>query len=244
MQIQIDVREKDLISLSSDNTSYNIIHKSLPIGDVILTKNDKELIIIERKTVKDLAASIKDGRYKEQSARLDSTELPNHHIIYIIEGSLDTLPSKYKINKATILSSIVSLSYFKGFSLFRTNSVLETYELIMQFYNKLGKTSSLGYYSKEETFSKTPIDYTSLVKREKKANITPDNIDVLFLCQIPGVSNVAANAILKHFGTVYLLTDCLKKNQNCLENLTYMCNEKERKISKKVIETITLFLCK
>ena len=82
MQIQIDVREKDLISLSKDNTSYNIINKSLPIGDVILTKNDKELLIIERKTVKDLAASIKDGRYKEQSARLDSTELPNHHIIF------------------------------------------------------------------------------------------------------------------------------------------------------------------
>ena len=70
MQIQIDIREKELIALSKENTNtnYDIIHKSLPIGDVILTKDGKELVIIERKTVKDLAASIKDGRYKEQSA--------------------------------------------------------------------------------------------------------------------------------------------------------------------------------
>ena len=247
MQIQIDIREKELIALSKENTNtnYDIIHKSLPIGDIILTKDGKELVIIERKTVKDLAASIKDGRYKEQSARLDATDVPNHNILYIIEGSLNTLPDKYKINKSTILSSMVSLTYFKGFSLFRTNSVLETYELIIHFSNKLGKTSDAGYYTQDGSFSKNEIDYASLVKREKKANITPDNIDVLFLCQIPGVSTTVANSILKHFGTLYLLTDCLKKNENCLENMTYMSKDnKERKISKKVLETITKFLCK
>ena len=31
---------------------------------------NKNFIIIERKTVEDLAASIKDGRYREQKARL------------------------------------------------------------------------------------------------------------------------------------------------------------------------------
>ena len=71
---------------------------------------------------------------------------------------------------------------------------------------------------KNKIFSQTPADYTSVIKREKKANITVDNIDVLFLCQIPGVSTTNATAILKHFGTLYLLTDSLFKNPKCLEN--------------------------
>jgi len=242
MQIQIDVREKDLISLCKES-SANILIKALPIGDVIITKDDNEVIIIERKTVKDLAASIKDGRYQEQSARLDATDIPNHHIIYIIEGSLDTLSSKYKINKQTILSSMISLSYYKGFSLFRTNSVLETMEWIIQLSNKLGNNTKEPYYSKE-TVDRPSVDYASVMKREKKANITKDNIDVIFLCQIPGVSNINARAIMEKFGTLYLLTDCLFKNPNCLENMKYSSNGKERKISKKVIENITQFLCK
>ena len=43
MQIQIDIREKELIDLSKENTNtnYDIIHKSLPIGDIILTKDGK-----------------------------------------------------------------------------------------------------------------------------------------------------------------------------------------------------------
>ena len=145
LQIHVDVREKDLIDLFKSYTEITIIEKALLIGDIIIYDDEKELIIFERKTIKDLAASIKDGRYQEQSLRLDSTELHNHNIFYIIEGSLTTLPSKYKINKQTILSSMISLCYYKGFSLLRTNSVLETCELIMQFVKSIGAISGLPH---------------------------------------------------------------------------------------------------
>ena len=83
-----------------------------------------------------------------------------------------------------------------------------------------------------------------LIKREKKSNITPDNINILFLCQIPSVSTTSAKAIMEHFGTMYNLTNALLENKECLKDMTYMCGKKERKISKKVIENITNYLCK
>ena len=246
LQIHVDVREKDLIDLFKSYTEITIIEKALLIGDIIIYDDEKELIIFERKTIKYLAASIKDGRYQEQSLRLDSTELHNHNIFYIIEGSLTTLPSKYKINKQTILSSMISLCYYKGFSLLRTNSVLETCELIMQFVKKIEKMDKVGIYDlvNLNNTNESENNYINVIKREKKSNITPDNINILFLCQIPSVSTTSAKAIMEHFGTMYNLTNALLENKECLKDMTYMCGKKERKISKKVIENITNYLCK
>ena len=41
--------------------------------------------LIERKSLNDLESSIKDGRYNEQSLRLDKYDLANHNIYYLIE---------------------------------------------------------------------------------------------------------------------------------------------------------------
>ena len=84
MKLCIDVRETALAALLPD-----AVLKPLVLGDITIENEDgKELVIIERKTVADLAASIKDGRYREQSARLTSYSLDNHRIVYLIEGSL------------------------------------------------------------------------------------------------------------------------------------------------------------
>ena len=70
-----------------DNSEYNVEIKSesLPLGDIIFEKDKNEIIMIERKTWKDLAASIRDGRYNEQSFRLNECDIHNHNIIYLIE---------------------------------------------------------------------------------------------------------------------------------------------------------------
>ena len=77
MKIKIDIREKKLIPLlKALNRDYNynleIIEERLDLGDIIVCdKDNNELLIIERKTLSDLAASIRDGRYMEQSFRLN-----------------------------------------------------------------------------------------------------------------------------------------------------------------------------
>ena len=86
MIIKLDYREKklngQLLKLKDRNKfdKISIVLENLPIGDVIICDDDgKEKMIIERKTLSDLASSIKDGRYAEQSYRLNGYSMVNHN---------------------------------------------------------------------------------------------------------------------------------------------------------------------
>ena len=88
MKLIIDKRENELFEKLSiylemfENKNIKLENDVLPLGDILL-KDDNNLLIIERKTINDLLASIKDGRYTEQSLRLSqNNECNNHNIIY------------------------------------------------------------------------------------------------------------------------------------------------------------------
>ena len=161
MLLKLDVREKKLIELiNAANSGYNFTIKTenLDLGDIIICDDDEtELLLIERKSLADLAASIKDGRYSEQSYRLNSYSLHNHNIIYLIEGNLSMFGVNYhsnynrnqRINKKSLQSSILTLLYYKGFSVLRTMSIEETSELLLQMCDKIGreKTKKTAFYS-------------------------------------------------------------------------------------------------
>ena len=161
MLLKLDIREKKLIDLiNTANTTYNFTIKTenLALGDIIICDDDEtELLLIERKSLADLAASIKDGRYSEQSYRLNSYSLHNHNIIYLIEGNLNMFGSNYhsnynrnqRINKKSLQSSMLTLLYYKGFSVLRTMSIEETSEIILQMCDKIGreKTKKSPFYS-------------------------------------------------------------------------------------------------
>jgi ERCC4-type nuclease len=151
MIIKIDVREPDLLQQINHLTSTIPIFKNLtiksealPIGDIIIADNSKEKLIIERKSVSDLLASIKDGRYEEQSYRLNGLEQHNHNIIYLIEGDVSKV-NRFKgdnrTEKLTLYSAMFSLNYYKGFSVFRSFSLEETAILICNMAYKLEKES-------------------------------------------------------------------------------------------------------
>ena len=152
MLIKIDCREIKLIQLfnglvkDEDKEKIKMVSENIPLGDIILYDDaGQEKVIIERKSLADLAASIRDGRYKEQSFRLNQCTLHNHQIYYLIEGDLRFYkPYKGLPDKKALLSAMVSMSYFKGFSLFRTTSLEETAEWILNFALKLDKEEAKG----------------------------------------------------------------------------------------------------
>lgn len=255
MKIKIDHRERDLIEsckfFLSNNLSYKGIELeicNLPIGDIILCdSSDSEKIIIERKSLSDLAASIKDGRYEEQSYRLNGLAHPNHNIMYIIEGDLNKIQTfKSRIDKSVLYSAIFSLSYYKGFSVLRSQSLEETAIMICHMMYKLKKGISenkSAYYSEHVRQESDDKDYCNVVKKVKKDNITINNIGEIMLCQIPGVSNTTAAAIIKQFKSLPNLVLELKNDPTCMKGISY-CNTKGqiRKINKSAIENIKQFL--
>jgi len=147
MIIKIDYRESDLhmlcvnlVTMNKYNTPIKIVSENIPIGDIIICEdNGKERIMIERKSLSDLASSICDGRYKEQSFRLNQCSIHNHNIYYMIEGQLKSYKSFSRIDKRALLSSMVSISHFKGFSIHKTNDMQESAEWILQFADKMGR---------------------------------------------------------------------------------------------------------
>ena len=134
---------------AATSTAHEIKSERLPLGDIIIHDPDqgqqgRDIALFERKSLNDLAASIRDGRYKEQSFRLtQSTDFHNHNIIYIIEGDIARYDPKHsRISKSALQSAMVSLLYYKGFSVIRTQNVGETAEFILHFADKVAKENA------------------------------------------------------------------------------------------------------
>lgn len=248
------MREKSIISILEKQIDkiigVTMEISNMPLGDAgIYNPEGEEYVLFERKTLNDLAASIKDGRYSEQSLRLKAIDTANHNIIYIVEGSFD----QYKhnsIHPQTLVSAIVSLNYFKGFSVMRTTNSLETAQLMLRYLEKIHKTKDkVPYYN--HLINKNTVDmdkatinkevpYVSVVKRTKKENITIKNIVSIMLCQIPNVSTASAEAISQQFTTIEQLVMACKSGKHLFDNIRM--GKTKRRLSSQCIHNIIQFI--
>lgn len=251
MKIKVDNRERSLIKLlNALKTQYKFNHieiqiEKLDIGDIIIEKKEKELLIVERKSLNDLASSIKDGRYDEQSFRLSNYKIPNHNIVYLLEGNMFTWEDKRrKMQSKTLYTAMFSLNYFKGFSVIKTNDIMETAEYILRFTDKLSREKSKqAYYLQNEEIVGQNKKYCEVVSKVKKNNLTPENIGEIILSQIPGVNATTSMAVLKQFGSLYDLLKALERDQTCLDKLKYETKNGEmRRISKTSVRNIVQYL--
>jgi len=154
MRITVDLRETSLLQHINNLVTNIPIFKTstvvsnvLPIGDIVISDGTEDKLIIERKSVSDLLASIKDGRYDEQSYRLNGLNHHNHNIIYLIEGDINrfnSFRSDNRSEKLTLYSSMFSLNYYKGFSVVRSMSIEESATMICNMAYKLEKESNAG----------------------------------------------------------------------------------------------------
>lgn len=278
MIIKIDTREAALLQQIKNQVSIIPVFKSikvesetLPIGDIIINDDIEDKIIIERKSVNDLLSSIKDGRYEEQSYRLNGLNHHNHNIVYLIEGDVNKV-NRFKadtqVEKLTLYSAMFSLNYYKGFSVFRSFSLDETANIICNMAYKMGKDLTKKPYYQNKNQIEMPInesgdtalvidnddsddiqvtdkDYVGVVKKVKKDNITPDNIGEIMLCQIPGISSVTALAIMNKYKTIPNMIKELEINNDSMKDLSYTNTKGQvRKINKTCIANIVKFLLK
>ena len=264
MKIIVDYREQSLYDelyaltikdLTPPNSTVET--DNLDLGDIVLKReNDEVMMIIERKTLKDLISSIKDGRYEEQCYRLThASSLHNHHKMYIIEGKLESLytPMERKI----VVSTLTSLQYFKGFSIMWTENVKHTAYFLFNFSEKMDKDLMKAripyYYNIDQPCTElvtnatnatvpTATDYVNVVKKSKKQNVNAENIGHLMLCQIPGISSNIAKAILQNYESFPVFLQQIQENDTLLDNITITTKDKTRKISKTIIQNIKAYL--
>jgi crossover junction endonuclease MUS81 len=131
--------------------SENKAETSEPVNQLHETPNTRQItyeLIIERKCVQDMVASIKDGRYKEQKIRLlaeASTAHTTHTasndryviIVYIIEGTPAEL--RAPADKTILLGTVISSAFRDKIPILRTYSLQETFDMIVRLNDRLGK---------------------------------------------------------------------------------------------------------
>lgn len=260
----------DVVDLKSPlickNTNHTLMRERMALGDTILrTETGAEIMLIERKTLADFAASIRDGRYKEQSFRLDRhCELANHNIIYVIEGDISKYVDRTKggniVSRKALYSAMFSMLYCKGFSVIRTQNIRETADLILNFadkYDLLAETARTPYYGPiiitKESQEESPqnhkpesnaAEYAEVFKHKERASqITPNNIGEIMISAIPCVSAKTASTIMCEFKTMANLLECMKLDRSCLDGLYNVAQTgSKRKLSKLCVDNLFKFL--
>lgn len=241
MKVIIDEREASLYELCLTHECLNketiVLEKRvLQLGDILFMSDDETttFLCIERKSLQDLLASIKDGRYSEQSYRLTNCFPNPHNVVYLLEGMLSTVN-----DKKLVISCIASLNYFKGFSVHRTVSLAETAMYILCMADKMAREFKKGGTPKVPL--NPPLestDYCDVVKVSKKANITKENIGQMILMQIPGISSTTAIEIMKPFSSFLEFVDCIRSDPEYFSKIKV----NGRKIGSNVVKGINEFI--
>jgi len=217
----IDSREVKLIELikSKSPTEFKIPYstENLQIGDIIIKHtldNITYSLIIERKCVTDMIASIKDGRYKEQKIRLlaELANSPNTIITYLLEGSSTEL--RLQQDKTMFNGSIISSIFRDKIPIIRTYSLAETLEILTRLHERFTKDITDFFTPKKNNTQplEQPLEqhiqppqnqdtgvgsvsdgvnslYLQSIKKCKKDNLTPVTWNHICYMNIPGISS-------------------------------------------------------
>ena len=245
IKLIIDNRES-IKDQFDDIENYEV--SNLSIGDFQYFLEDELFIIIERKTIADYASSIKDGRLREQKKRLMSNK-ENAFVLYLVEGNLTENNSSFKYNKVeknTIISSIINTMMRDNVNVFHTGSKMETIFFIKSIYRKLMKQGK-SFLDNKTSYNQDLIVNMNCSKN-KSGNLNSKLCFQMMLNCIPKISNKISQRIADKFETLYNFIlylenfPDLKEKQNEIINIKMSDDEKSRKISKTSAENIIKFL--
>ncbi|MBD3383605.1 nuclease [candidate division KSB1 bacterium] len=148
----------------------------LPVGDYLVDNR----LLFERKTVRDFALSLCDGRLFNQACRLCSSP---YSAVYMLEGSTADL-NNLNIRRESIQGAVISLTLLYGLPILRSLNGEETARLLSYTSLQMRKTA-------EGLFRRPGYRPKGHPKRK-----------LYVLSSLPGIGSVRANQLLQRFGTI------------------------------------------
>lgn len=171
--------------------------EQLDIGDIhIVSPDGATRLIMERKTLADLAASVKDGRYKEQKTRMLAA-VPAHHITYIIEGGNMNPSDGHGLSRSSFMGAFIHSMYRDGVHVVWTANVHQTAQWIADVAEKLAGMKITATAAAEPSYVQC-----LRAKTRRQDNLDPRTVYLLQLAQIPSVNVKIAEAIAAHYPTL------------------------------------------
>jgi crossover junction endonuclease MUS81 len=226
-------------------TNLDVSLVNLECGDFVIQHEEIPVTIIERKTLTDLVASIKDQRYKKQKIKMLET-YGKEKILYIIEGSFDFCSESplyiEGMEKRIVLSSIINTMIRDGIKVVNTSNITDTCNFLTETILRLSKDPMKyinGGSLTQNTYNEVPLI--------KKKILTKQDLFLQQISQIPGISHKTAHAFLIEFNdmfTFYSQLSCLNAEEKLkiLKNITTTENNKVRRISSKVADNILKYM--
>lgn len=246
IELVIDNREHRLIEALNGVCPVQV--ETLDIGDILFREESETVLIIERKTVADLKASICDGRAREQKARLLNCGIPIDKIMYLIEGDMDKpLTTRVSgIPVSTLLGSLINTQLRDGLKVYKTASLQETASYVQKLLDKLNKDGD-KYFRRSEGISASK--YSATLSKKKKANMTPEVWFISQLSLIPGITEKVAAKIVEVYPTVKVLVLEYERTPEHLRNklladITFSLKTgKTRRVGDKISTRVCEYFC-
>lgn len=192
MKLIVDSREKSDIHEAVQSEISISEQRNLDVGDfAICDDSDNIIVLLERKTCRDLAASLSDGRYKEQKIRLLSSSVRWKG--YIIEGEFPEngiRQGSRVIVKNTYYSILLGMTMRDKLLVYHTENLQETIKLLGQMIKKIP-----DYLSIQDSAVDAQEAHIKSISTVRKENMKPKLCYLAQLCQIPGVSHKIASYI-------------------------------------------------
>lgn len=256
--LEVDNREHKLLELIQTSTKFqhtNTVLKSpapsLPLGDMILKVADETVLVMERKTLRDLLASVKDGRYRDQKVRLLKS-YPREMVLYILEGgskqnwsfswTFESDPSDRmrarsafsSVEKKIMMSSFVNTLVRDRIGWVFTEDLEDTAAFLEQLVQRVRENPDVYCPSMQK--DKQQAEDTNVRPLAKKDLLTPSLCFIAQLAQIPGLSLGKARVIADTLG-VHSMTELITKVPDLKESL-----QNVQGIGKKIAQTVCTFL--
>jgi DNA excision repair protein ERCC-4 len=175
LRIIVDERErKSGIPELLKSVGMGVEMKTLPIGDYIVAPET----IVERKSIKDLMASVFDGRLYDQCTRLKEHF---EHPIILVEGNVDEI-EEITDNPLVFYGALSTVVLEFKIPIIPTPSASHTAKLLVSMCSR--KDAPKGPYLK---------------KIKKSSNLETQQLSSL--CSLPGIGEKFAVRMLEKFGT-------------------------------------------
>lgn len=250
IRVVIDIRETDLweelaaYRLPEDGTvpaeGWWVEKATLDVGDICFYKSsdpETPLAVLERKKAEDLGASQKDGRYREQRARLFALRGAGTSIGYLIETpawspTLSRSWCRGTFNEVHLQQAIVRLQFRYSIPVFIAANLKENVQWIRRIAKMLNADCSVFQTGVAATACEAAAAYTEAIHVKKADNNTPERIFLSFLLAIPGLGKVAAEAVSTR------VTASFKALQELTEDELSEIQAGKRKIGKSLAKVI------
>jgi len=165
-----------VIKLLSEIENVDINIRRLPIGDYQIGNR----VIVERKTIKDFAKSIVDGRLFKQMIRLANSSFMG---VLILEGTaVDTVD--LKMTRESMQGAFITVSLVLGIPVLRSKDASETARLIVYIDRQI------------ESLARGGLQRHGYRPKSKR------RIQLFILQGLPGIGPERADRLLDRFGSI------------------------------------------